>query len=895
MNLKPLLIFMGAMLMALSINAQCVDLYFSEYIEGSGNNKGVEIYNPSGDTADLSNYEIFEVFNGGPGFNTFVPEGLLAPGEVYIITTDQADPLMQAEADTVLGFPSVVHFNGDDGVALINTATGDTIDIIGELFVDPGSSWPVDTGTTANHTLVRKPNVTAGTTDWTIGATQWLVLPSNTFDSLGSHTMTGTPGAVELYFSEYIEGSGNNKGVEIYNPSGDTADLSNYEIFEVFNGGPGFNTFVPQGLLAPGEVYIITTDQADPLMQAEADTVLGFPSVVHFNGDDAVALINSGTGDTLDIIGVLFEDPGSSWPVDTGTTANHTLVRKPDVTAGTTDWAVGATQWLVFPQNTFDSLGAHTMTGGPSGMLCVAAAAADPEVAFSASSLDVSEGDGMIDIIVNLDTVGTDTVNVSLSIGAASTATAGADYVFVDTMLMLTSSNPSDTLQVEILDDMDVESDETLVLELSAPTGGGVLGMDSVLTITIEDNDFVQYPIGLLTADSDGDGDADSLNVVAQVQGIAHGIDFFGADGYSFALIDSTGGINVFNFNDAPSGYQFTEGDELLVQGEIIQFNGLAEIQVADIILLSSGNALVTPQEVDFLDESTESEYITLTCVALVDTADWPSDSLTNSGVNIDFTNGVDTFTVRIDTDTDIDGVAYPGGKWWNVTGIGWQFDRNAPFTEDYQLQPTRLADFSPRNPVVGFYTDSKTVSDTVSSTLDIVVVATNNNPDTTTVSVALGAGSTATLGTDFNFADTTFTVSGCEDDSVALPLEIIGDTDGEGEEFVELVITSVDNNATVSIDTITVRLVESTVGIPNLLPSTAIKMYPNPAQQQIRLDASLQMERISLINLVGQTMMNIEEEGFEKQINISQLPVGIYTVRVETAQGLWISKLIKN
>ncbi|RQH19409.1 T9SS C-terminal target domain-containing protein [Okeania hirsuta] len=81
---------------------------------------------------------------------------------------------------------------------------------------------------------------------------------------------------------------------------------------------------------------------------------------------------------------------------------------------------------------------------------------------------------------------------------------------------------------------------------------------------------------------------------------------------------------------------------------------------------------------------------------------------------------------------------------------------------------------------------------------------------------------------------------------------------------------------------------------MPELLPADAIKMYPNPAQTQIRLDASLQMEKISVINLVGQTMLQLEEKAFDKQLDISRLPAGIYSVRVETAEGMWISRLMK-
>ena len=69
------------------------------------------------------------------------------------------------------------------------TVSGDTVDIIGVLGVDPGSNWPVDTGATSEFTLVRMASVNEGTTDWSLSSMQWLVFPQNTFDSLGTHTM----------------------------------------------------------------------------------------------------------------------------------------------------------------------------------------------------------------------------------------------------------------------------------------------------------------------------------------------------------------------------------------------------------------------------------------------------------------------------------------------------------------------------------------------------------------------------------------------------------------------------------------------------------------------------------------------------------------------------------
>ncbi len=159
-----------------------------------------------------------------------------------------------------------------------------------------------------------------------------------------------------LYFSEYIEGSGNNKALEIYNPTGGDVDLSGYTV-KVFNNGSTSpsNTQVLSGILADGAVYVIANASADSAVLAVADIT---STVTFYNGDDAVVLLNG--ADTIDVIGRVGEDPGINWPIDsTGATSEFTLVRKPGVQNGQKDWNIGAQEWLVYPQNTFSFLGAH--------------------------------------------------------------------------------------------------------------------------------------------------------------------------------------------------------------------------------------------------------------------------------------------------------------------------------------------------------------------------------------------------------------------------------------------------------------------------------------------------------------------------------------------------------
>ena len=174
------------LLSSLNLSAQCTDLFISEYIEGSSNNKAIEIYNPTNTIIDLSDYKLHRNSNGSATSSaSFTMFGNLNPGNVYVISNSQATGNIPIESDTVSG---VISYNGDDAVWLQKISTGDTLDIIGVIGVDPGTNWPVDTGSTVNHTLIRKINIQSGQTDWAIGATEWDIYVQDMDDSLGFHT-----------------------------------------------------------------------------------------------------------------------------------------------------------------------------------------------------------------------------------------------------------------------------------------------------------------------------------------------------------------------------------------------------------------------------------------------------------------------------------------------------------------------------------------------------------------------------------------------------------------------------------------------------------------------------------------------------------------------------------
>ena len=183
-----------------SISRNATDLFFSEYSEGSSNNKYLEIYNGTGGNVDLSNYIIRYSQNGNVEWNSaeLGLSGTLLDGDVYVIAHTSANASILAEVDTAE--TAISSFNGDDVRGLFKIANNDTtlIDIIGtQTGGDPGDGWDVAgvSNATKDHTLVRKSSVSNGNTNWSASAgtttedSEWIVYDLETWSYLGSHTM----------------------------------------------------------------------------------------------------------------------------------------------------------------------------------------------------------------------------------------------------------------------------------------------------------------------------------------------------------------------------------------------------------------------------------------------------------------------------------------------------------------------------------------------------------------------------------------------------------------------------------------------------------------------------------------------------------------------------------
>ena len=169
--------------------------------------------------------------------------------------------------------------------------------------------------------------------------------------------------ASDLFISEYIEGSSNNKAIEIYNGTGQTVDLTNYSVGLYANGDSAGLFSSLSGTLAHGQTYVISNSSSNPDILSVSDRTYSYESGsfgANWNGDDAVALLKN--QNIIDVIGVIGERPNKSWPVGTGATADYTLVRNSSVISPTSTW--NTSEWDVSPQDTTTYLGTHAHDGG---------------------------------------------------------------------------------------------------------------------------------------------------------------------------------------------------------------------------------------------------------------------------------------------------------------------------------------------------------------------------------------------------------------------------------------------------------------------------------------------------------------------------------------------------
>ncbi|RLD56679.1 MAG: hypothetical protein DRJ01_14915, partial [Bacteroidetes bacterium] len=190
------------MFSASSLFAQTSDIIISECVEGSGNNKAIEIFNGTGTAVNLSNYRLEKDLNGNGNFTYYHNfTGTLNNGEVYVIAHPYACDEIKNVANLLKQV--ITDFTGNDQIRLLKN--GVEIDRIGV---------PGDINFGYNKTFVRKSAVTNPLSGPQNPQTngEWTEYPTNTFDNLGSHSFeNNSSGSSSLW---------NSSGSNIFRESG---------------------------------------------------------------------------------------------------------------------------------------------------------------------------------------------------------------------------------------------------------------------------------------------------------------------------------------------------------------------------------------------------------------------------------------------------------------------------------------------------------------------------------------------------------------------------------------------------------------------------------------------------------------------------------------------------
>ncbi|MCJ1805512.1 endonuclease [Flavobacterium covae] len=143
------------------------DLYFSEYLEGSSNNKALEITNKTGVAVSLSSYVIKKQTNGSGSWSTGLKlAGTLADNQKFVIVNSLiASSCYSSTLANLSTTAGEMAYNGNDAIGLFKN--GILIDIIGK-FNGGTADFSIDETMRRKETAVVPSTTFNKNTDWDI-------------------------------------------------------------------------------------------------------------------------------------------------------------------------------------------------------------------------------------------------------------------------------------------------------------------------------------------------------------------------------------------------------------------------------------------------------------------------------------------------------------------------------------------------------------------------------------------------------------------------------------------------------------------------------------------------------------------------------------------------------
>jgi hypothetical protein len=265
----------------------------------------------------------------------------------------------------------------------------------------------------------------------------------------------------------------------------------------------------------------------------------------------------------------------------------------------------------------------------------------------------------------------------------------------------------------------------------------------------------------------------------------------------------------------------------------------------------------------------------------LTNPTQWPA---ANSSANVTITNGTDTVTLRIDSDTNIDGSTAPNSL-FSVVGIQSQFDNSAPYTSGYQILPRRTTDIIPlTNPQINFAQSVGSIAEN-GGVFNLPISLNSSMLSNEVVKVAVSnVSGGAVYGTNYTtnpaaVADTITLALNKNSNTVAIPLTVIDNSTFNSNRVIRFEL--VNNTAGVSLGINPIFTLTITENDPNsscqCIGEAPALIYPNPSNDHVVFPFE-GLQTVEIYNVEGKKVFHSQIPG--NQAWNHDLNPGIYLVK---------------
>jgi len=621
--------------------------------------------------------------------------------------------------------------------------------------VGPATSYNVKRATVLGgpYSTINSPSGTTYTDNAVTNGTRYFYVVSavapgsgESLDSAEVHAKPDVPEALGLDISQ-VYGNGGNAGstftndfIEIFNRGNSTVDLTGWSVQYASAAGTSWTPTLISGTLAPGQHYLVGEGAG-----AGGTTPLPTPDstgAIAMSGTAGkVALVSSSTAlsvgcpsgaGILDFVGYgatasCFEGAGPT-PAASGANSQH---RASDGCVDTNNNAGDFASSSATPRNTASASTPCALTA----------------IGFANPSSAPSGASALLTVELPPPTTGGSVTGDLSSIGGSASQTFFDNATNGD----VTAGDNIFSFQATVSGTPGIKSIPISASNLAAQTANTTI----LFTITPPLETIAAVKVDTTPADTI----PDRLNEAVLVRGVVTSIDFRGGTGIEYYIQDPTAGIDVFSTSDVTP--PLSVGTNVEVSGTVTQFNGLTEITPTSITTLPGGTLpAVSPQVVtlsqllDGVGEPLEGKLVRIDELT-VTAGTFPASGASG---NVTISDPSGSGTLRVDSDTDIDGTTEPGGI-FSLIGLVSQSDSTNPFDCCYQVLPRSTADIIPRTPPTGIGASNPPSVPPGASTLLTMTVTLGQNPPSTGVTAvadlsAIGLSPAQTLFDDGSNGD---------------------------------------------------------------------------------------------------------------------------------------------